>query len=479
MKTRCSSLIVRLLGFTVICAAVAMAADTRPPNIIFILADDLGYGDVGCYGQKLIQTPNLDRMASEGVRFSQFYAGATVCAPSRSVLMTGQHTGHTRVRGNAGADNPQAQMLRAEDVTVAKLLKRAGYATGIVGKWGLGDNHDEGIPTKQGFDYWFGFLNQHHAHNHYPDWLWRNEEKVRLPNVVTPVGEHGGGYATQRVKYAGDVFAEEAQAFIERNKERPFFLYYALTMPHANNERTRALGDGQEVPDYGIYKDKDWSAPDKGQAAMVTRMDAGIGRLLARLKQLGLDERTVVMFSSDNGHHKEGGNDPEVFDANGPLRGMKRDLYEGGIRVPMIVRWPGRARAGVVSEHIGAFWDFLPTAAEIAGIKPPADTDGISFLPALQGREQKAHEYLYWEFYEQGGKQAVRMGDWKGVRLNVGRDANGPIELYNLRDDIGETANVADKHPDVCARIATAMKSARADSAEWKFKPAPAGKKKR
>ncbi|MBI5397008.1 MAG: arylsulfatase, partial [Verrucomicrobia bacterium] len=417
------------------------------------------------------------------MRFMQFYAGSTVCAPSRSVLMTGQHTGHTRVRGNAGPKNPEAQMLRPEDVTVAKVLKRAGYATGIVGKWGLGDNHDDGIPTKQGFDYWFGFLNQVHAHNHYPDWLWRNEEKVQLPNVVTPVGEMGGGYATQRVKYAGDLFAEEALQFVERNKDKPFFLYYAATVPHANNERTRALGDGQEVPDYGVYKDKDWSDPDKGQAAMITRLDTQIGQLFARLKQLGLDERTLVIFSSDNGPHKEGGNDPALFQPSGPVRGMKRDLTDGGIRVPFIARWPGHVKAGTLSAHVGYFGDFMATAAELAGAPAPAKIDSISFVPTLLGKdsEQKKHDHLYWEFFERGFSQAVLMeGRWKAIRL---RNRNAPVELYDLANDLGEQNSVAAQHADLGAKAAELFKTARTESPLWPVKDgmtagAEKGKKK-
>ncbi|MBM3892187.1 MAG: arylsulfatase, partial [Verrucomicrobia bacterium] len=417
-----------MLLLAAVTANAAPAATDSKPNIIFILADDLGYGDLGCYGQKLIQTPNLDRMAAEGMRFTQFYAGSTVCAPSRSVLMTGQHTGHTRIRGNVGKGNPEAQMLHPQDVTVAKVLKQAGYATGVIGKWGLGNNHDDGIPTKQGFDYWFGYLSQVHAHNYYPAWLWRNEEKVQFPNVVTPAGEEPlGGYATKRVAYSPDLFARESLQFIERNRGKPFFLYLAVTIPHANNERTRALGDGQEVPDYGIYKNKDWTNQNKGQAAMITRLDTQVGQLFKRLKKLGLDEKTLVLFSSDNGHHKEGGNDPEFFDANGPLRGMKRDLYDGGIRVPFLARWPGHIKGGTVSPHVGYFGDFMATAVELAGVSVAQASllaksqsgkleacptlDSISFVPALLGKdsEQKKHDYLYWEFFERGFSQAVLM----------------------------------------------------------------------
>lgn len=444
------------------------AAPPPKPNIIFILADDLGYGDLGCYGQKLIQTPALDRLAAEGMRFTQFYAGSTVCAPSRSVLMTGLHMGHTRVRGNAGPEAAGPQMLRDEDVTVAEVLQRAGYATGLVGKWGLGMPGDEGVPNRQGFDYFFGFLSQHHAHNHYPDYLWRNDQKVSLPNGVLPVGKDGGGYATNRVQYAGDLFASEALAFVTRHKNQPFFLYLALTVPHANNERSRMLKDGQEVPDYGPYADKDWPDPDKGQAAMITRMDAQIGQLLERLKALGLDEKTLVMFSSDNGPHKEGGNRPDFFDANGPFRGIKRDLTDGGIRVPFLARWPGRVPAGVVSDHVGYFGDLMATCADLAGVKPPRKLDSLSLTPTLLGRpaKQKRHKYLYWEFHERGFKQAVRLDDWKAIRLGT----TLPIALYHLKTDPGETNDVAASHPAVIRKVERILKSARIDNEHWKIK---------
>jgi arylsulfatase A-like enzyme len=432
------------------------------PNIIFILADDLGYGDLGCYGQEQIATPNIDRMAAEGMRFTDHYAGSTVCAPSRCALMVGQHTGHCLIRGNGRVP------LRPSDFTVAELLKEAGYATGIIGKWGLGEPDTTGIPNKQGFDYWFGYLNQRHAHNYYPEYLWRNEEKVYLRNVVEPVNPPGG-VATERVDYSHDLFTEEALAFVERNRAESFFLYLAYTIPHANNEARFLNQHGMEVPDYGIYADKDWPEPQKGHAAMITRMDRDIGRLIAKLKALGLDDNTLIMFSSDNGPHREGENNPDFNDSNGPLRGIKRDLYEGGIRVPMIARWPGRIKAGSVSNHISAFWDFLPTCAELIGVKAPQDIDGISMVPALLGRpsEQKQHEFLYWEFHEQGKKQAVRVGDWKGVRLNVAKDPDGPIELYNLKNDIGEEHNVAARHPQIVAEIAEYMKSARTPSEHW------------
>jgi arylsulfatase A-like enzyme len=431
----------------------------KKPNIIFILADDLGYGDLGCYGQKRIKTSNLDKMAQEGMRFTQHYAGSTVCAPSRCVLMTGLHTGHCLVRGNARVP------LRPSDVTVAELLKKTGYATGIVGKWGLGEPGSTGIPNRQGFDYWFGYLNQRHAHNYYPAYLWRNQEKFHLKNEVKSINPPGG-VATKKVEYSHDLIAKEALAFLERSKDGPFFLYLALTIPHANNE---ARNKGMEVPDHGIYKDRDWPEPQKGHAAMITRMDRDIGRLFAKLKELGIDENTFVMFSSDNGPHREGGNNPNFNDSNGPLRGIKRDLYEGGVRVPTLARWPGKIKAGSATDHISGFWDFLPTCAELAGFKPPEDIDGISMVPVLLGKskKQKKHKFIYWEFHEQGKKQAVRVGDWKGVRLNVAKKPNGPIELYNLKNDIGEKNNVADKHPDIVAKMAEYMKTARVPSKDW------------
>jgi uncharacterized sulfatase len=441
------------------------------PNIIFIMADDLGYGDLGCYGQELIQTPSLDRMAREGMRFRQFYAGSTVCAPSRSVLMTGQHMGHTHVRGNA-SNEMSIQSLRNEDLTVAEVVKGADYATALCGKWGLG--HDapgnEGRPNDQGFDFFYGYLNQVHAHNYYPDFLWRNTGKDKLRNEVhrTPnrYGGFQGGYATKRVDYSHDLVAAEALKFIDEQRERSFFLYISLTIPHANNEGMRGTGDGQEVPEYGIYADKPWDKQDRGQAAMITRMDRDIGRILDRLEHHGIDDRTVVMFTSDNGPHDEGGHNTERFQPSGPLRGMKRDLYEGGIRVPMIVRWPGTTPSGAVSDHIGYFGDLLATAAELAGVNPPDNLDSVSFAPTITGRfaEQREHDHLYWEFYEQGGKQAVRTGKWKAVRMPI---FDGAIELYDLSQDLGEAQNVATAYPNIVKQMSAIMDEEHVPHSNW------------
>ncbi len=427
------------------------------PNIIFIHADDLGYGDLSCYGQRNFRTPNIDRLAQEGLRFTQYYAGSTVCAPSRSALMTGQHTGHTRIRGNA------RHPLLTEDVTVAEVLKSAGYSTALIGKWGLGEAGTTGVPTRQGFDYFYGYLNQRHAHNYYPTFLWFNEEKVKLRNIVPDEDPEGSGNATNRLDYSHDLFAEEALKFVERNSKQSFFLYLALTIPHANNE---ARNKGMEVPELGQFASKDWPEQEKAKAAMITRMDSDVGRLMALLKEQGIDRNTIVFFTSDNGPHKEGGSDPNFFDSNGALRGIKRDLYEGGIRVPMIVRWPDRVKAGKTSDQVWAHWDFLPTAAEIAGVKAPKGIDGISMLPAITGKKQRSHEFLYWEFHEGGFKQAIRMGDWKGVRLDPGRD----IELYNLQTDLSERNNIAAANPEVVKRIENHLKSARTESGLWPVK---------
>jgi arylsulfatase A-like enzyme len=448
----------------------AVAAEPgRPPNIVLILADDLGYGDVGCYGQKRIQTPHIDRLAQEGMRFTDFYAGCTVCAPSRCVLMTGYHMGHCWVRGNAG-QNRLIQCLRDQDVTLAEVLKKAGYATALCGKWGLGEEGTAGVPTKQGFDYFYGYLNQHHAHNYYPAYLFRGEERVPLANVVPGSGDFGVGVATKKVEYSADLITAEALKWVERcaqeNPDRPFFLYYAVTLPHANNEGKK---EGMEVPDLGQYAATDWPPQQKAHAAMISRLDADIGRLMARLKALGQDENTLVLFSSDNGPHAEGGNDPSFNDSNGPLRGIKRDLTEGGIRVPFIVRWPGKIKAGTTSDFPGSFADVLPTLAETAGAgdRLPKNLDGLSIAATLHGRpaDQQQHDYLYWAFYERGGAQAARQGKWKAVQ----QPYRSPVRLYDLSQDLGEERDVAASHPEVVARLTAAMQAAYAPNENWKF----------
>jgi len=467
------------LAWTVLTPSTS-GADEAKPNIIFIMADDLGYGDLECYGQKLIKTPNISQMAREGMRFTDFYAGSTVCAPSRSVLMTGLHMGHTYVRGNASKEM-SIQSLRDQDVTVAEILKSAGYRTALCGKWGLGHDQpgNEGLPNDQGFDLFYGYLNQVHAHNYYPEFLWLNKTKEILKNEVQSVGSgYGGfvgGYATERVDYSHDLICERAMEFVKECRDDPFFLYIPLTIPHANNEGTRATGNGQEVPDYGIYAHMPWSDQDKGQAAMVTRMDASIGQLLNLLRTLEIDRRTVVMFTSDNGPHHEGGQHPELFGPGGPLRGMKRDLFEGGVRVPMIVWWPGRTPANTVSHHIGYFGDLMATAAELAGVKPHQPNDSVSFVPAITGdtQRQKLHDYLFWEFYEQGGKQAVRSGKWKAIRIPM---FTGKTQLFDLSSDIHEDHDVAGQHPEVVQRLEQMMDEAHTPHPNWHVRARPKNK---
>jgi arylsulfatase A-like enzyme len=446
-----------LLTLPFLAPSLTAAEPARKPNIVFILADDLGYGDLGCYGQKKIKTPNLDRLAADGMKFTQAYAGSTVCAPSRCALLTGLHTGHCRVRGNGGF------FLTPDDLTIAAVLKKGGYVTACCGKYGLGDPGTTGLPAKQGFDHFYGFLNHTHAHNYYPDFLWKQEvgsaeEKVPLKNVVDK------GVASKRVEYAPDLITADALAFVEKNKDRPFFLYYAPTLPHANNEKTRADGNGNEVPTDAPYTNESWPQPEKDKAAMITRLDSDIGKLLEKLKELGLDKHTVVIFSSDNGPHKEGGNTIEFFASNGPFRGFKRSLTDGGIRVPAIVRWPGVVKPGTVSDHVWAFWDVFPTLCEVAGFDVPKALDGISFVQTLTGKgEQKKPDFLYWEFHEGGTKQAVRYGNWKAIRLAP----NTPLELYDVAKDPGEKTNVAKDHPDVVERIETYLKTARTESKDW------------
>ena len=434
------------------------AAMGGKPNIVFVLADDLGYGDLGCYGQKQILTPNIDRLATEGIRFTQFYAGSTVCAPSRCVLMTGLHVGHGYIRGNSD------DSLRRSDRTVAETLKGAGYTNGLFGKWGLGQEGSDGVPTRKGFDEFFGYLDQHHAHNYFPAFLISNESRVPLKNVVPGKGPYGTGVATEKVQYSADLILEHALAFVDRNKDRPFFLYFASTLPHANDE---ARPNGMEIPDYGAYRDKDWPPQEKGQAAMISRLDSDVGRLMEKLRADGLEDRTVVFFTSDNGPHREGGHNPQFFDDNGPLRGTKRDLYEGGIRIPLIVRWPGHAAKGTVCDHVGYFGDFFATAAALAGVPCPPGLDSITFVPAItsDNLHQQKHSYLYWEFYERGSKQAVRMGDWKGVIQPLGSQS---VELYDLRTDLGETTDVAAKHPKVVKQILAIARQAHVPSPLWK-----------
>jgi arylsulfatase A-like enzyme len=453
-----------ILALFLFLGSLANAAEpARKPNIVFILADDLGYGDVGGYGQAKIKTPNIDKLAKDGMRFTHAYAGSTVCAPSRCALMTGLHTGHCRTRGNGGGGSPRANVpLTPDDFCVAELLKKAGYATALVGKWGLGEENSTGIPTKKGFDLFYGYLNQHHAHNYYPDYLIRNETREPIPrNEQHATVEN---VAAKPTIYTPDLFLKESLAFVEANKARPFFLYFASTLPHANNEKTRHDKDGNEVPSDEPYTNENWPIQEKKKAAMITRLDRDIGTLLAKVDELDLAKDTIVIFTSDNGPHREGGNDPAFFASSGPFRGIKRAMTDGGIRVPFVVRWPAAVKAGTTSEHVTAFWDFLPTVADLLGQTKPGKTDGLSILPTLTGQgEQKTHEFLYWEFHEGGTKQAVRHENWKAIRLAPG----AKLELYDVVADPGEAKDVAAERPDVVARIEAYLKTARTESKEF------------
>ncbi|HOQ32104.1 MAG TPA: arylsulfatase [Candidatus Hydrogenedens sp.] len=426
------------------------------PNFIIILADDLGYGDVGCYGQENILTPNIDRLAREGMIFTDGYAGSTVCAPSRCCLMTGLHTGHARIRGNGTVS------LAPEDVTMAEVLKSQGYVTGLVGKWGLGEAETSGIPTLQGFDEFYGYLNQVHAHNYYPDFLWRGTKKEKIEgNIISEVP----GVCSTCTQYSHDLLTKEAIDFIQRNKSKNFFLYLSLTIPHANNELGNAKGNGMEVPNDEPYSDRPWPQIQKNHAAMITRLDDTVGRVLDLLNELGLDEKTVILFSSDNGPHKEGGADPEFFKSSGPFKGYKRALYEGGIRVSFIVRWKGKVASGAKCDVPCAFWDVLPTFAELSGAKVPQGIDGVSMVPLIFGNETSSFKNrpLYWEFYEQGFKQALRIENWKLVNIY----GNAP-ELYDLSNDKGENNNLASSYPDKCNELLSLLKGLRIPSQDWK-----------
>jgi len=462
MKYLHISLILFILMFT---ACNEPVEEKTKPNIIYIMADDMGYADAGCYGSTKISTPNLDLLAAEGMRFTDHYAGASVCAPSRCVLMTGMHTGHAVVRGNKEADPYGQFSIQDETVTVAELLKEAGYTTGLFGKWGLGVENTTGDPQNQGFDQFYGYYCQVHAHNSYPEYLYHNGEKVYLQNEVTYLPEDHwtrglGSYSTNKVDYSNDLIQEKAIEFIDQNKENPFFLYLAVTMPHNNGEALE--GEKLEIPDRGMYADSAWSLDDQRYASMISRLDSYVGELLTRLEDLGIDNNTLILFTSDNGGFRF-----SELKHNGILKGRKRDLYEGGVRVPLLAKWPGKVASGIVTDHISAFWDFLPTACDVAGVAIPDDIDGISYYPTLVGENQPCHEYLYWEFHEQGKKQAVRMGNWKGVRLNVFEEPDGPIELYNLETDISEDNNIAADQTEVVEKIRKIMVDGRSDDYNW------------
>lgn len=453
------------LSLSAVAGATALAGDV-PPSVIFILVDDLGIGDVGAYGQRWIKIPALDALAENGMIFTQHYAGCTVSAPSRGSLLTGLHTGNSYIRGNKNVKNPDGHTydnpLISSAFTLGELFQRAGYRTACVGKWGLGGPGTEGHPNQQGFDYFYGYLGQLNAHRHFPEFLHENETLIPL---------HGE-------QYAQELITEKALAFVTEQVERqqPYFLYLAPTIPHADLHAT--------PEDLAQYEGKfceteypgDWyrgtKEPRATFAAMVSRMDRDVQQLVDLLRTKGVLENTLIIFSSDNGTHEEGGHDPAFFDSNGPFRGAKRDLYDGGIRTPLIVHWPEKVRRGSVSYHLSAFWDFLPTFAELTGQPTPEWTDGISLLPTLTGEgEQKEHEYLYWEFHEMGGRQAVRAGAWKLIRLQARDKSKSYYELYNLYADPGEQQNVFDLYPEVAERLMQYIEESHTPSEVYQFFP--------
>ncbi|MFP6905303.1 MAG: arylsulfatase [Verrucomicrobiota bacterium] len=446
------------LILTCLLAAVAWG---EKPNIIYIMCDDAGFGDFSCYGQKLFETPNIDKLATEGMKFSQHYSGSTVCAPSRCSLMTGYHTGHCFVRGNKEVRPVGQHPIPDATLTVAEILKKAGYTTGAFGKWGLGSPGSEGDPVHQGFDRFYGYNCQRNAHTYYPRWLFDNLKRVELDGKT----------------YSHDLIMEQGLNWIRANKDKPFFCYLPVTIPHAamHVPEKYVAPFRKKFSDYentiGKYSGPQVKNPVAAFAGMMVKLDEDVGRLMSLLKDLGIDENTLVLFTSDNGPHKEGGHKPEVFDSNGPLSGLKRSLTEGGIRVPLIARWPGRIKPGSTSDHISAFWDFLPTACAVAGVQAPGGIDGISFLPALTGQgTQGQHAYLYWEFYEQGGKRAVRMGKWKAIQRNLHKSGHSPVLLYNLEKDLGETRDLAKDHPEVLDRMRKIFDEASTPSEIWRFK---------
>lgn len=446
-----------------------------PPNIIYILADDLGYGDLGVYGQRKFKTPNIDKLASEGMLFTQHYSGSTVCAPSRSALMTGMHTGHTVVRGNKEI-RPEGQYPIPDNTyTLAEALKKADYATGAFGKWGLGPPGSEGDPINQGFDTFYGYNCQRLGHNYYPYHLWSNNDSIVL-------SENAGGTLGT---YGPDVIHQKTMEFIDTNKDRPFFLYVPTIIPHAElaapeaymakyrgayppEKQYKGVDDGPEF-NLGPYRSQDET--HAAFAAMIDLLDSQVGEIMKKVEDLGIANNTIIVFTSDNGPHEEGGADPEYFDSNGPLKGVKRDLYEGGIRVPMIIKWPGKIKPGSKTDHISAFWDVMPTFSEIAKVDSPDNIDGISFLPTLLGEDnlQKDHDYLYWEFHERGGRQAVRKGKWKAVKYNVFEKPKALLELYNLEEDLGEEHNVAEQNPEIIKQMEKIIDTARTPSDIFTF----------
>jgi arylsulfatase A-like enzyme len=444
------------ITLTVLFTNCSVEQPTRKPNIIYILADDLGYGDLSCYGQKKFKTPNIDQLAAEGIRFTQHYAGSTVCAPSRCALMTGLHTGHAQIRGNREVMPEGQAAMQPGTVTIPTVLREAGYVTGMFGKWGLGAPGSESDPTVF-FDEFYGYNCQRQAHTYYPGHLWHNKNRIPLDGTT----------------YSHDLIIKAALDFIRTNEDGPFFCYMPVTIPHAAMHAPPELHDKYRdlFPQFedrvGRYSGPEVINPVAAFAAMVEHLDHGVGQVMNLLKDLDIEDNTLIIFTSDNGPHREGGHDPDFWNSNGILRGIKRDLYEGGIRVPMIARWPDKIKPASTSDHVSAFWDMLPTFCDIAEISTPPDIDGISILPTLLSKNQRKHDFLYWEFTEQGGKQAIRRGDYKAVKLDVLENPDSKIQLYNLANDLQEEKNIADQHPEIIKEIRMLFEQGRIESREF------------
>jgi arylsulfatase A len=463
----------KLLALGLIGAATFSHAASKP-NVIYIIADDLGYGDLSSYGQTRFSTPNIDAIAKKGMMFKQHYSAAPVCAPARGSLMTGYHVGHGAVRGNFEVKPEGQHPMPADTFTLAHLFKKAGYATGAFGKWGLGAPGSASEPLKMGFDRFYGFNCQRQAHHYYPYFLWNDNQRDML----------WGNFGMETDEYAPDLIQDEVLKFVEENKARPFFLFYPMIQPHAEMfapEKYMAKFRGKFLPetpyrgvdggpDFRKYSYGSQAEPHAAFAAMVETMDEDVGELMAKLDELGIADNTLVIFTSDNGPHQEAGHNPDYFKSSGGLRGYKRDLYEGGIRVPMLASWPGKIPASTATDHVSAFQDVLPTMADVTGQSAPSGIDGISFLPTLlQERTQRQHDYLYWEFHEKKGRVAIRKGKWKGVRYDVSVDPDSPLELYDLSKDPAETKNIAAANPEIVSELDRLMKGARQVSPVDKF----------
>ena len=463
----------KLLVLGLIGAATLSHAAIKP-NVIYIIADDLGYGDLSSYGQTKFSTPNIDAIAKKGMTFKQHYSSAPVCAPARGSLMTGYHVGHGAVRGNFEVKPEGQHPMPADTFTLAHLFKKAGYATGAFGKWGLGAPGSASEPLKMGFDRFYGFNCQRQAHHYHPYFLWNDNQRDML----------WGNFGMETEEYAPDLIQDQALKFVEANKGRPFFLFYPMIQPHAEMfapEKYMAKFRGKFLPetpydgvdggpDFRKYSYGSQAEPHAAFAAMVETMDEDVGELMAKLDELGIADNTLVIFTSDNGPHQEAGHNPDYFKSSGGLRGYKRDLYEGGIRVPMFASWRGKIPAGIATDHVSAFQDILPTMAEVTGQSAPDGIDGISFLPTLlQESTQRQHDYLYWEFHEKKGRVAIRKGNWKGVRYDVSVDPDSPLELYDLSKDPAETTNIAAANPEIVSDLDQLLKGARTVSPVDKF----------